>query len=198
MNKADKYFHENEHWAKEIKMLRGVILDTELIEVIKWGMPVYTFEKKNIVGIGSFKSYFGIWFYHGALLEDSHNILVNAQEGKTRAMRQWRMSSMEAIDEIMIKEYIGEAIENEKKGLKVKPVKTDHVEIPRELRIMLEKDKSLFNDFNKFSTYKQKEFCEYIAQASRQATIKKRIERIIPMIQKGEGLNDRYRKSNKG
>ena len=79
-------------------------------------MPTYTFEGKNILGLGAFKSYAGLWFFQGALLQDKHQQLINAQKDKTQAMRQWRITSMEHVNEAWIKQYIQEAIQHQKEG----------------------------------------------------------------------------------
>lgn len=78
---------------------------------------IYTINNKNVVSIGAFKSHCGIWFFQGALLNDAHRVLQNAQEGKTKAMRQWRFNKDSTIDAELIHLYVQEAIENEKKGL---------------------------------------------------------------------------------
>ncbi|MCF8413307.1 MAG: DUF1801 domain-containing protein [Melioribacteraceae bacterium] len=118
-----KLFHKHQQWDTILVRLRKIILETGLEETVKWGLPTYTYDNKNICGIGAFKSYAGIWFFNGALLKDKHQKLINAQEGKTVAMRQWRFSSIQELDEKLITEYIIEAIENQKAGRKINPVK---------------------------------------------------------------------------
>ena len=81
---------KNEKWSELLQKLRRIILSTGLQETVKWRSPVYTVNNKNVVGIGAFKSYAGIWFFHGALLKDTQGKLINAQEGRTIALRQWR------------------------------------------------------------------------------------------------------------
>ena len=112
---ADEFYEADPNWKEELGALREILLETDLVETVKWGMPVYTLEGKNVVGTGSFKSYFGIWFYQGVFLSDPDGVLVNAQEGKTKAMRQWRMESSAEIDREKILEYVGEAVRNQKK-----------------------------------------------------------------------------------
>ena len=82
------------HWKEEIEFLKDIIAKTELVETIKWGTPVYTYQNKNIIGLGGFKSYFGVWFMNGVFLKDEAKKLVNAQEGVTKALRQWRFLSL--------------------------------------------------------------------------------------------------------
>jgi uncharacterized protein YdeI (YjbR/CyaY-like superfamily) len=161
---------------------------------MKWGFPVYTSNGKNIAGAGSFSSYFGIWFFQGALLSDPLAVLTNAQEGKTKAMRQWRMTNIDQLQKDQIHAYLHEAIENEKKGLKIKPFHSKQLEMPEVLEKELEKDYSLSTSFGAFPPYKQREFADYINQAKRNATKLSRLEKILPMIREGIGLGDKYRK----
>lgn len=96
-------------WAAELEQLRGIISKTGLQETVKWGGPVFTIQNKNVVGIAGFKHFFTIWFFKGAQLKDPAGVLINAQEGTTKMMRQWRFRSKEEIDELLIIEYIREA-----------------------------------------------------------------------------------------
>lgn len=99
-------------WQQELLRLRELLNGCKLTETVKWGMPVYTHEGKNVVGIGAFKSYFGLWFYDGALLADEAGVLINAQPGKTKRMRQWRMRSAGELKPALIRRYVREAIAN--------------------------------------------------------------------------------------
>jgi len=116
---VDAYIADEENWQEELVYLRELILSTGLDEQIKWLFPCYTLKNKNVVGLAAFKDYFGLWFYQGAILTDPHNKLVNAQEGKTQAMRQWRMYDKAEIDHDLVMSYLNEAIDNEKAGKKV-------------------------------------------------------------------------------
>ncbi|NJO87983.1 MAG: DUF1801 domain-containing protein, partial [Chloroflexia bacterium] len=91
----EEYIENNPQWGKELTQLISIVRETGLEETIKWGAPTYTFNGKNIVGLGAFKSYVGLWFHQGALLADPEKKLINAQEGTTKALRQWRFNSME-------------------------------------------------------------------------------------------------------
>jgi len=107
---VDDYLDNAKHWQDELRRIRKILVATGLTETVKWGAPVYTnADGKNVVGIGGFKSYFGLWFFEGAALEDSENVLINAQPGKTKMLRQWRMTSPEEIRPALIKKYVKEA-----------------------------------------------------------------------------------------
>lgn len=183
--------HSNK-WEEELLLLKSIIDKTELIETTKWGGPVFVYEKKNVIGLGGFKDYFAIWFFNGVFLKDDKKKLINAQEDKTKSLRQWRFTSKEEVNEKEVLEYILEAIENEKQGKIIKPAKKEAITSE-----LLEKEMSqnpaLAEAFQKFSPYKQYEFLEYIETAKQEKTKLSRIEKIIPMILENVGLNDKYR-----
>lgn len=105
---------------------------TGLVETTKWGGIVYTLGNKNVIGIGGFKNYFTIWFYNGVFLSDPKKKLVNANEGATKSLRQWRFASADEIDAPLIVAYVKEAIANERAGKSIKPeAKSKDFEIPR-------------------------------------------------------------------
>ena len=190
---VNEYIKSNKQWGDALKKLRNIIIKTKLEETVKWGVPVYTFDDKNIVGIGAFKSYVGLWFFQGALLTDNKKKLVNAQEGVTKALRQMRFNSAEEINEKVILEYVKEAINNQKAGKEIKPEKKPTLSIPKELTEKIKKNAKLKKSFNQLTPFKQREFCDYISEAKREATKISRLEKVIPMIFKGIGLNDKYR-----
>jgi len=190
------YIKNHPEWEKALMVLKDLIDSTALHENIKWGAPVYTLNNKNIVGYCAFKAYVGLWFYQGALLKDSHKKLFNAQEGKTKALRQWRFSSSEEIfnEKENILSYIKEAVQNHKNGKSIKPQKKPALILASELIEQLKNDVALNKAHESFTESKQREFSEYINEAKQQKTKQKRLDKIIPMILQGEGLNDKYRK----
>jgi uncharacterized protein YdeI (YjbR/CyaY-like superfamily) len=190
---VDEYISSGKQWNNALKKLRNIILRTELKENVKWGAPVYTIDNKNVVGLGAFKSYVGLWFFRGALLKDKRKKLVSAQEGVTKALRQWRFNSADEIDEKLILEYLKEAIKNQKEGKEIKPSKKYAIKVPKELTVLFKKNQKFKECFDQLTPLKQREYCDYIAEAKREATKISRIEKMIPMIQKGVGLDDKYR-----
>lgn len=180
------------NWTEELELLKSIIAKTELIETTKWGGPVYVLDGKNVVGVGGFKNYFTIWFFNGVFLKDKKKLLVNAQEGVTKSLRQWRFKSKEEVNEQAIIDYILEAIENEKQGKIIKPEKGTKI-ISELFKTELETNPNLKEAFDNFSPYKQKEFLEYVETAKREETKRSRIEKIKPMILENIGLNDKYR-----
>jgi uncharacterized protein YdeI (YjbR/CyaY-like superfamily) len=179
-------------WEEELLFLKSIIDKTELEETIKWGGPVYVYNKKNVIGIGGFKDYFTIWFFNGVFLKDEKKKLINAQEDKTKSLRQWRFSSKNDVNEKEVLEYIAEAIENEKQGKIIKPSKKEAI-VSELLQKEMDQNPALVEAFQKFSPYKQYEFLEYIETAKQEKTKLSRIEKVIPMILGNIGLNDKYR-----
>ena len=176
-----QYLESKPKWAKEIALLRDIMLSNGLQETIKWNAPTYTFNKKNIVGIGAFKAHMGIWFFQGAMLKDKTKKLFNAQEEKTTAMRQWRFNSVQDIEDQMelIDVYLQEAIANEKKGKKLLPKQNAPIIIPSELEAEFEKLPTLLPAFNALNLTKKREFIAHITSAKREETKAKRIEKYM-------------------
>ena len=191
MEKENKWNKTNQ-WENELEQLHTIIRKTLLVETTKWGGPVYTYKNKNIVGIGGFKSYFGIWFYNGVFLKDEKKLLINANEENTKSLRQMRFNSVNEIDEKLILAYIKEAIEIEEKGLAIPKEKKETI-IPEILQKEFDKNRELLAKFNTFSPYKQREFIEYITSAKQEKTQMTRLDKVISMIFEGRGLNDKYR-----
>jgi len=192
---VDQYIDENEKWQEELTILRKLMQSINLDETIKWMFPTYMDKGKNITAICGFKDHFGIWFFQGGTLKDELNILTNAQEGKTKAMRHWKMYSKADIKEELILVYVAEAIENQRTGNIIKTTRTKKaLIIPPELQTVLDQDATLAQHFSEFSDYNKRDFAEHISSAKRAATKERRLQKIIPMILRGEGLGDKYKK----
>ncbi|MCH7410382.1 DUF1801 domain-containing protein [Belliella sp. DSM 111904] len=182
-------------WKEELELLKSIIEQkTPLQHGIKWGGDVYMFEGKNVIGISGFKNHFGVWFFQGKFIDDHQQKFINAQEGKTSAMLQWRMTSAEDIDEKTLLNYISQSIENEKKGIKHTPQKAKKAELTGALATHMESDLVLKKAFGTLSPGKQKEYLEFINAAKKPETQQARIVKIKPLILEGKGLNDKYKK----
>jgi uncharacterized protein YdeI (YjbR/CyaY-like superfamily) len=186
-------WNKNNLWEDELEILKTIVNTTQLQEATKWGGIVYTFNNKNVVGLGGFKNYFTIWFFNGVFLRDDLNVLVNANEGVTKSLRQWRFTSKEEINEKQILKYINEAIENEKLGKSI-PIEKKEKIVSEFLDNQLSLNLDLKTAFEKFTAFKQNEFLEYIESAKQEKTKISRFEKIKPMILDTIGLNDKYRK----
>lgn len=190
---VEEYIQTHSKWEKALRELHEMMLTTELEPTIKWGAPVYTINGKNVVGIGAFQNHYGIWFFNGALLKENTSLLVNAQEGKTKALRQIRFEKGDEIKTSILLPYVKEAIQNQKEGKVLKPVKNKKVEIPAKLSDAMKKDKELKVSFEAMSPGCKREYAEYISEAIRDETQERRLQKIIPMIKSKKGLNDKYR-----
>ena len=207
--KLEKYFTNPSPWREGIQQVRAIIKDTALQEDWKWGLPCYTINGRNVVGIGNFKNHFGIWFFQGVFLKDKNKLLRNAQDGKTKAMRSLHYESLEDIDPTILKEYLLEAIQNSKDGKEIKPDRSKKkIVIPAELESAFKsyndeevhteqgrstKAETLKTAFEALSPSKQREYTEHIGGAKQEATRLRRLEKCIPMILEGKGLNDKYK-----
>ena len=191
---VDEYIEENQKYGEELQLIRSILNKTELVETVKWSAPTYMINGKNVVGFSAFKNHFGLWFFNGVFLKDEHNLLINAQENKTKALRQMRFTSKNEINEPVILAYVKEAIENQKLGKEIKPTRnTKAIVIPNELKTAFSANKDLQIAFKAFTPGKQREYCEYITSAKREATKLSRLEKITSMILDGVGLNDKYK-----
>lgn len=193
--KLEKFYKEEHPYNKGVNELRDIALKCGLKETYKWNFPTYTLNDKNVIAIGKFKAHFGVCFFNGVYLKDPKKVLENAQEGKTKAMRHWKFKSEKDIDYENLKNYILEAIENQKKGLQFTPEKksTTSFKLPSYLLNALEQKNDFKKAFYSLSPYKQKEYAEYISSAKQEKTKISRLKKIIPLILEHKGLNDKYR-----
>jgi uncharacterized protein YdeI (YjbR/CyaY-like superfamily) len=189
--KVDWYFNKAEKWQEEIKKLRMIILDCQLTEELKWGVPCYTFEKSNIVLIHVFKEYCAILFIKGSLLLDVHSLLIQQTEN-VQAARQVRFTNVREIVEMepILKDYIREAIEVEKAGLKVNYKKATEFIVPEELITKLEEVPGLQDAFDALTPGRQRAYILYFSAPKQSKTRESRIEKCVPQILNGKGLND--------
>ena len=188
----EAYIEDHEEYMNELNLLREIILTTGLDETLKWSAPVYTYKGKNILGIGAFKKYFGLWFFQGSFLRDEKKVLMNAQEGVTRGLRQWRFEDAGELDADLIRAYIFEAIENQEAGLEVKPVKRD-VPLAEELKNAFKQDPELKACFFALTPGRQMNYSSYISTAKKEETRINRLNKCIPLILEGKGLDDQYK-----
>lgn len=186
---------KNNKWSEALVLLANILAKTELEHTIKWGADTYTLNGTNVVAFHGFKDFFTLWFHNGVFMSDPYKVLLTASEGKTKSLRQWRFTSIEQIDEAKILQYASEAIEIEKQGLRLAPEKPKAIVIPEELEKVFGAQPDLKEAFNKLSPGKQKEYCEHIASARQETTRFSRLEKCIPLILNGSGLNDKYRRN---
>ncbi len=184
-----------DEWLPVLEKVRDIFLKhPELSEAVKWGAPAYLLGKKNLFGLMAFKNFVGLWFHQGALLEDKEGLLINAQEGVTKAMRQMRFTSLKEVKVNVIKKYIDESIANQKAGKEIKPErKSKKLEIDPLLNEAFKADKKLKSAFGKLTPSCQREYAEYINAAKRASTKERRLDKIKGMILDGKGLHNKYK-----
>ena len=190
---VQEYIETHPTWEKELESLRAIMQNTELEECIKWGAPVYALKGKNVAGIAAFKNHCALWFFNGALLKENTLALHNAQEGKTKALRQIRFEKGDKIEPEILQKYVLEAIQIQREGKEIKPVPSKELVVPSELKVAFREDKDLEKSFQQLTKGKQREYADYISQAKRETTKQSRLEKIKPMIKNGEGLHDKYK-----
>jgi uncharacterized protein YdeI (YjbR/CyaY-like superfamily) len=188
---VDFYFSNAKTWKEELKQLRTIVLDCDLTEELKWGVPCYSFEKSNIVLIHVFKEYCALLFFKGALLKDPKRILVQQTEN-VQAARQIRFTNVREIVKMkpILKAYIYEAIEVEEAGLKVPLKKTSEFPMPEEFQNKLNKTPALKTAFNALTPGRQRGYLLYFSAPKQSKTREARVEKCVKEILKGRGLND--------
>lgn len=189
--KVDDFLSKAEQWKEEFKKLRSIVLDCDLNEEFKWMHPCYTFEKKNIVLIHGFKNYCALLFHKGALLKDSHGILIQ-QTDNVQAARQIRFTNVQEIMEMetILKAYIDEAIEIEKAGLEVNFKKNTEFSIPEELQHKFDDIPALKTAFEALTPGRQRAYILYFSKPKQSKTRQSRVEKYMQQILNGKGLHD--------
>jgi uncharacterized protein YdeI (YjbR/CyaY-like superfamily) len=190
--KVDFFFEKDTPWQSAYKQLRKIILDCGLIEELKWGVPCYTHNGKNVVLIHGFKDYCALLFHKGVLLKDTEGILVQQTEN-VQSARQIRFTGEAQIQEMepILKTYLYEAIEVEKAGLQVKLKKTSEFEMPEELQTKLDTDTEFKTAFEALTPGRQRGYMLYFSQPKQSKTRISRIEKSFPKILDGKGYNER-------
>jgi uncharacterized protein YdeI (YjbR/CyaY-like superfamily) len=185
------FFNKHSKWQDEYSELRKLVLECELTEELKWGCPCYTLNKNNIVLIHGFKDYCALLFMQGALLKDEKGILIQQTEN-VQAARQIRFTSINEIIELetALKAYIYEAIAIGKSGLKVELKKTTEFKIPEEFQAVLDDMPELKTAFYNLTPGRQRGYLLHFSSSKQAKTREARIEKSVPQILNGRGLED--------
>lgn len=189
--KVDSFINSTDKWQAEYRKLRMILLDCNLDEDLKWGKPCYTFENNNIVIMHGFKEYCALLFIKGALMHDPKGILVQQTEN-VQAGRQIRFKNVQEIDamESTLKDYVREAIEVEKAGLEVEFKKNAEYTIPEEFQNRLNDNPALKTAFEALTPGRQRGYILHFSEPKQAKTRESRVEKCIPQILGGKGLND--------
>jgi uncharacterized protein YdeI (YjbR/CyaY-like superfamily) len=188
---VDFFFNKAKKWQEEFEKLRTIVLDCELTEELKWGVPCYTFQDSNIVLMHGFKEYCALLFMKGALLKDAMSILIQQTEN-VQAARQIRFTHVDEIEEMehILKAYIHEAIEVEKAGLEVEFKETSEFNMPEEFQNKLDENPALKTAFEALTPGRQRGYLLYFSGAKQSKTRASRVEKYTQHILDGKGLND--------
>jgi uncharacterized protein YdeI (YjbR/CyaY-like superfamily) len=188
---VDFYFTKAKKWQEELQALRPIVLTCGLNEELKWGVPCYTFEKNKIVLIHVFKDYCAVLFFKGALLKDAKGILVQ-QTKNVQAARQIRFTSVQQIVEVetILNDYIAEAIDVEKAGLKVSMKPTAEFVMPEEFQAKLDTSPALKTAFEALTPGRQRGYLLHFEAAKQAKTRAARVDKCMPQILNGKGLLD--------
>ena len=189
---VDAFFAKATRWQEEMERLRAIVLECGLDEELKWRQPCYLSEKGNVVLISSFKEYCALAFFKGALLKDTHGVLVSPGEN-SQSMRQIRFTGVEEIDAMVpvLKAYVREAVDVEEAGLKVKLKKTAEYTIPGELQAKFDEFPAFRAAFDALTPGRQRAYILHFAAPKRSSTRASRIEKSLERILEGKGLRDR-------
>lgn len=189
--KVDTFIRKAAQWQAEFEKLRALVLDCELNEELKWGKPCYTLDQDNIVLIHGFKEYCALLFFKGALLKDPKGILVQQTEN-VQSARQLRFTSVQEITKLAsaIKAYVREAVQVEKAGLEVTRIKSTELVFPEEFQTRLDKDSKLSAAFKALTPGRQRGYHLFFSGAKQSKTRAARVEKCIPRILDGKGLDD--------
>ena len=189
--KVNFYFEKAGKWKSEVEKLRNLVLETGLTEDLKWGCPCYTLGKANVVLIHDFKEYCALLFFKGALLQNEDGLLIQQTENVQSARQMRFVNFQEVTDrEAIIKSKIFEAIEVEKAGLKVELKKTKDFEVPEEFQAVLDENSEIKAAFEALTPGRQRAYLFHFGQAKQSKTREARIEKFIPKILEGKGLED--------
>jgi uncharacterized protein YdeI (YjbR/CyaY-like superfamily) len=189
--KVDAYVERLKNWVHEVRELRAICLDSGLGEDLKWGVPCYTLEGRNVVLIHSFKEYCALLFFKGALLKDAKGILIQ-QTDNVQAARQVRFKNVEDIRKLktVLKAYLSEAAKVEKSGLKVEFKKTEEFSVPEEFQVKLDEMLELKSAFEALTPGRRRAYLLHFSSAKQSKTRTARVIKAIPDILSGKGLDD--------
>ena len=188
--KVDAFVSRAKRWQGEIQKIRSILLECGLDEELKWGKPCFMFEGANVAIIQPFKEHCALMFFKGSLFQDTHGLLRSQGENTQSALRLEFTSEAE-VKKTVLKSYVKEAIAVEKAGLKVDFKAKRELELPEELSQILKKDRKLSKAFYALTPGRQRSYVMHVAGAKQSQTRTARVEKCIPQILAGVGMNER-------
>jgi uncharacterized protein YdeI (YjbR/CyaY-like superfamily) len=188
--KVDAFVGRAKKWQGEMQKVRSIVLECGLEEDLKWGKPCFAFEGKNVAILQPFKAHLSLMFFKGALLEDTHKLLRSQGENTQSALRL-EFTSESDIKKAALKSYVKQAIAVEKQGRKVEFKAKEELELPEELTETLRKDRKLAKAFHALTPGRQRSYVLHFTSAKQAPTRLARIQKCIPKILAGLGMNER-------
>ena len=188
---VDQFLEKEKNWKNEMKLLREILLESGLTEEFKWRQPCYTHMGNNIAILGSFKASCVVSFFKGVHLRDEAQILQFAGENSQTAklLRFTSSSEIEKYKHLIIS-YLREAVLLEEMGVKAKTDPTPAQPIPDELLTIWQQDKPFKKAFDALTPGRQRAYLMFFNAAKQSATRTDRINKYIPRILDGKGIND--------
>jgi uncharacterized protein YdeI (YjbR/CyaY-like superfamily) len=177
-------------WQGEIRKLRSILLECGLDEALKWGKPCFLSEGRNVAIIQPFQKHCALMFFQGALLEDTHGLLRSQGENTQSALRL-EFTSESQIKKTVVRSYVKQAIAVAKSGRKIDFPAKHELELPEELVRFLKKDRKLDKAFRSLTPGRQRAYVLHFTGAKQSKTRTARIEKSIPQILAGKGMNER-------
>jgi uncharacterized protein YdeI (YjbR/CyaY-like superfamily) len=187
--KVEAYLSRVKSWRSEIETLRTILLDCGLDEDLKWGKLCFSYEGSNVAIIQPFKEHCSLMYFKGVLLKDTHGLLRSQGQNTQSAMRL-EFTHEAPVTKALVKSYTNQAIAAEKSGVKVEFKAKNELELPEELSLVLKKDRKLAKAFGSLTPGRQRAYVLYFAGAKQSKTRTARIEKCIPKILAGMGMND--------
>ena len=189
--KVDAFINGAKKWQAEYIKMREIALACGLDEDLKRMHPCYSIDGKNVVLFHGFKEYCAFLFMKGVLMKDPAGILI-IQTENVQSARQIRFTDVDQIIELepVLKAYINEAIEIEKAGLKVDLKPTAEFKMAEEFKQKLDADATLKTAFESLTPGRQRAYLLHFSAPKQSATRLARVEKCLPQILAGKGLND--------
>ena len=189
---VDAWVARAKAWRDEIGRLRAILLASGMAEEFKWGKPCYTHAGSNIVLIMPLKETCALLFTKGALVKDPKGLLVQPGENSQSA-RQMRFTSLAEIVKLekSLKGYFEDAMAVEAAGTKVAFRKSTDLVYPKEFQDELDRNSALREAFHALTPGRQRQYHLHFTGAKQSVTRQARVEKAIPLIMEGVGLNDR-------
>ncbi|HKI84372.1 MAG TPA: DUF1801 domain-containing protein [Candidatus Krumholzibacteria bacterium] len=188
--KIDTFVTRSKRWRGEIRKLRAILLECGLEEDLKWGKPCYMFKGKNVAIIQPFRAHCSLMFFKGALMQDPRGLL-RSQGPNTQSARRLEFTGDSQIKKTVVKSYVKQAIAVEKSGKSVDFKPKSELDPPKELTDVLKENRKLAKAFHALTPGRQRSYVLHFAAAKQSKTRTARIEKCIPKILMGKGMNER-------